>query len=186
MANPPPAPGQQPQIIYVKEKPRTSCLTWLVAILAIPFVIGFIIVQSKGGLSGDPSRPSPRQQARAAKDQALAALEIVDWKWSKEKGFGNVMEATFKIRNKGAVDVKDIEIECVHTAPSGTVIDSNKRTIFEIIKAGETREFKDFNMGFIHSQVKSSSARIKDAVPMETPAPAKTEPPTKTPAAARS
>jgi len=104
-----------------------------------------------------------------AQERALAAVEIVDFQWTKQ-GFGSVMEANFKIRNNGGVDIKDIEIECVHTAPSGTQIDRNIRTIYEIVKAGETREFKNFNMGFIDAQVSRSSPRITNIVTLPGPA----------------
>lgn len=71
------------------------------------------------------------------------------------------MEADFTIRNNGTKAIKDIEIECVHFAPSGTRIDSNKRTIYEVIEPGKTRVFKDFSMGFMHSQADSSNCKIK-------------------------
>ena len=34
------------------------------------------------------------------------------------------------------------------------------------VPPGETREIKDFNMGFIHSQATSSGARIRNATPI--------------------
>lgn len=100
------------------------------------------------------------------KADAVKDLEIIDFQWGKE-GFGSIMEASFTIRNSGATDVKDIEIECTHFAPSGTKIDSNTRTIFEVIKAGESRTFTKLNMGFIHNQADKSVASIKSAVPAE-------------------
>jgi len=83
----------------------------------------------------------------------------LDFTWSKE-GFDNIMEANFTIKNDGPSAIKDIEITCIHTAPSGTVIDRNTRTIYEIVKAKSKRSFPKFNMGFINSQVKSSSCGI--------------------------
>ena len=92
---------------------------------------------------------------------AKTQVEIVEWNWHT-KGFGNIMEASFTIANNSPFAVKDIVIKCEHTAPSGTRIDSNRRTIYEVLKAGEVRSFQNFSMGFIHSQVSSSSAHIAD------------------------
>jgi len=83
----------------------------------------------------------------------------LNFTWSKE-GFDNIMQANFTVKNDGPDAVKDIEITCVHTAPSGTVIDKNTRTIYEIVKAKAKRSFPKFNMGFINSQVKSSYCQI--------------------------
>ena len=106
------------------------------------------------------------EEAEAKKKESIKDLEIVDFKWNKES-FGSVMEADFTIKNNGTVDVKDIEIECVHYAPSGTKIDSNTRTFYELIKAGESRELKSVNMGFIHSQVEKSESAIISATIVE-------------------
>lgn len=156
-----------PQVIYVQQAPkRTSCLTWLAAIVLIPIVFGLLFHEVTKDGGSTPASASGSKPELTPRQRAQQSLEIVSWKWGAVAG-GSIMEATFKIRNNGTEDFKDIEIECVHTAPSGTVIDSNKRVIYEVVKAGETREFKDFNMGFIHSQAKKSSARIRNATPLE-------------------
>jgi hypothetical protein len=100
------------------------------------------------------SRLPPRQQA-------LLLVQIQNWRWHKA-AFGSIMEATFTITNGSAFDVKDVEITCEHAAPSGTKIDQNTRTIYEIVRAGECRTFTNFNMGFIANQVDSSAAKITD------------------------
>lgn len=163
MRPPPPPP---PQIIYVEKKRRTGCFTWLVAIVGGFILLVMFFAEIGGGNhpsplldEGQASRLTPRQEAQQS-------LEIVEWNWRSVAG-GNVMEATFKIRNKGTKAFKDIEIKCVHAAASGTEIDSNTRTIYEIVKPGETKEFKNFNMGFIHSQAKSSKATIRNAIPID-------------------
>ena len=60
--------------------------------------------------------------------------------------------------------VKDIEVRCVRVAASGTVIDSNTRVIYERFDAGKIKRIKEFNMGFINRQAKSTSCSIKDLV----------------------
>jgi hypothetical protein len=94
-------------------------------------------------------------------DLALKNTQITKFSWHKD-GFDTIMKANFTIKNDGDVAVKDIQIKCVHSAPSGTVIDENTRTIYEIIPAHKNRTFRDFDMGFIHSQAARSSCRIED------------------------
>ncbi|MDV5201993.1 hypothetical protein [Acinetobacter baumannii] len=88
---------------------------------------------------------------------------VLDYDWSKG-GFDSVMLVDFKIKNNSKYDIKDITVECEHYSNSKTKIDSNSRVIYEIVKAGETKTVKQFNMGFIHSQAASSGCGITDLV----------------------
>ena len=101
-------------------------------------------------------------EAKTEKEKIRGQIKL-DWEWRKG-GFDNIMEADFKITNGSDHDIKDVEIRTVQAGKSGTRIDGNTRTIYEIIKARQTKEFKKFNMGFIHSQSNSASARITDFV----------------------
>jgi hypothetical protein len=94
------------------------------------------------------------------KQTALAQVKL-DYKW-RMTGFGNVMEADFTVKNDSSLNLKDFEITCNHFAKSGTQIDSNKRTIFDVVGAHSTKKFPNFNMGFIHAQAASSSRQITD------------------------
>ena len=87
----------------------------------------------------------------------------IDFTWNKT-GFDSVMEATFVIKNNSDRNVKDITIECTHSAKSGTVIDKNKRTIYESFSAKSEKKIANMNMGFIHGQVEKSGCQITDAV----------------------
>lgn len=89
-------------------------------------------------------------------------LDLVDFAWRKG-GFGVVMEATFKVRNRSPFDIKDIAFICDHSAQSGTKIDSNRQVVFQLVKKGATKTFSKINMGFIHTQAASSSCRIVGA-----------------------
>lgn len=113
--------------------------------------------ENNGGSSSGTPTLSP-------KEQALQNLEF-NFDWSKG-GFESIMMIDMTIKNNGHKDIKDFTVECEHSSNSGTKIDSNKREVYEIIKAGETRTFKEFNMGFIHSQAKSSSCGITNLVVM--------------------
>jgi hypothetical protein len=107
------------------------------------------------GSGGATNSPTEDPKAVALRDIKL------DFKWAKS-GFGSVMEADFTISNPTPYRVKDLEIECTHTAPSGTKIDSNTRTIYEVVEPKSKKVVKNFNMGFIHSQASKSSCGITD------------------------
>jgi len=111
-------------------------------------------------LASDSSGPKSAP-VLSAHDSAMYSTSISKWDWRKA-GFDNIMQANFTIQNGGMFDVKDIKITCVHSAPSGTVIDENTRTIYEIVKAHSKRTFRNFDMGFINTQVASSSCKIDD------------------------
>jgi hypothetical protein len=87
----------------------------------------------------------------------------LDFKWHTE-GFGSVMIANFTIKNPTQYRFKDFEIKCTHSAPSGTVIDSNTRTIYQTVEPTSTKVVKDMSMGFINSQAARSGCQITDLV----------------------
>jgi len=91
--------------------------------------------------------------------RAMEQTKLTNFTWRKE-GFGSVMMADFTIRNDSPFDVKDLVIRCTDAAPSGTVIDHNTRTVYEIVKAHSTRTFRNVSMGFIQSQAQRSGCDI--------------------------
>lgn len=119
------------------------------------FVLLFVFYIFYAALSVD----KPNHAAKTPKQQTLEQVKLLDFEWYKE-GFGNVMEANFLISNESNHDIKDIEISCNHSGESGTKIDSNSRTIYEVIKSKQKKKVKKFNMGFIHSQAVKSSCKI--------------------------
>lgn len=121
-----------------------------------------LTAEQKARLQQESEKAEAERQARAKRRNPEKYVEITSFNWSKT-GFGSVMEARFNIYNPLDFDVKDIEITCRHSANSGTVIDRNTRTIYEIIPARSSRYFNDFNMGFIHSQAERSQCEITSA-----------------------
>lgn len=129
----------------------------------LAFIVA-IIVNTSSDRSRNQSPISPPADTPPPADPhdtAMSNTSITKFSWYKD-AFDTIMKANFTIKNNGDVAVKDIEIKCVHSAPSGTVIDENTRTIYEIIPAHKTRTFRGFDMGFIHSQAASSSCHIED------------------------
>ena len=137
-----------------KQPKKMGIFAWIAIIFVGMLVIGAI---ADGGDGSSVSEPSP-------KELALQNLGF-DFEWSKY-GFDSVMEINMTIKNNGTKDVKDLTVECVHSSNSGTVVDRNKREVYEVIKAGETKKINNFNMGFIHSQATSSSCSVVDLVVM--------------------
>jgi hypothetical protein len=136
-----------------------GCLVTFLVFLGLAFV-GKLI--SPSSPSSDP-RGGPVSTLAPAPDARLIALSEVklDFSWHKDS-LETMMLANFVVNNTSDYSIKDLEITCVHSANSGTRIDSNTRTIYEIVKAHSKRRFPEFNMGFIHSQATSSSCRITD------------------------
>lgn len=87
-------------------------------------------------------------------------VELQDLNWSADF---SIMELSLTLKNNSEFALKDFVIECEHSAPSGTVIDRNRREIFEVVEAGKSKRILNFNMGFIHSQAKSTACSITRA-----------------------
>jgi len=122
---------------------------------------------------------SPLAKERELWRQAKAGLDIKDFRWSKDYG---VMIVSFTFDNRSDFDVKDFKVVCEHSAPSGTRIDSNTRTIYEAVPARSRKPVKEMNLGFIHSQATRSGCEITDFVlGQHRPAPPKPAPKTSGP-----
>lgn len=91
---------------------------------------------------------------------------MLKFSWYKDADI--IMKINLTIANDSDVPVKDFEISCKHAGPSGTLIDSNTRTIYEMVKPHTQRRFQGFDMGFIHSQASSSECEIEDLVLVDT------------------
>lgn len=134
-------------------KKRTSLFTWIVTIILGLWLYGYL-----SGISNTNTSQSNTPAAVDAKESAAKDVKL-EYSWKKE-GFDNVMMANFTIKNNSNAQIKDIEITCTHFAKSGTRIDSNARTIYDVVPAKSKKLFADFNMGFIHSQAESSACSI--------------------------
>jgi hypothetical protein len=108
--------------------------------------------------STSTSVSSPSSSIEAQKQSVMNAVKL-RYTWSTD---GMIMTINFKIDNVTDHDFKDFEITCNHFAPSGTKIDSNTRTIYEVVKAHGKKSMNHFNMGFIHSQAASSDCRMSN------------------------
>lgn len=137
-------------------KKKTSLFTWIIAAFSALFLYVYF---SNADYQQDQAAIRPAEKV----DPMVSARKNVHLKFSWNKaGFGNVMEVTFIIKNSNPFPIKDIDVECVNFGKSGTRLDSNERTIFDIVPKKTSKEFPNFNMGFINSQTSSTSCRIND------------------------
>ena len=115
---------------------------------------------SKGEPSAKTSsKPKDEPSAKTnSKPIDGVVLKLDRWKHEHEM----ILSASFTITNNNPYPIKDISIECWARGESGTVIDRNNRDIFTVIQPGQTKTYKDFNMGFLRSQVEKVGCKIKN------------------------
>jgi hypothetical protein len=102
-------------------------------------------------------------EARGEPKYAALKQAKLDVSWNKG-GFGSVMIADFKVQNPTPYRLKDLDIKCTNFGKSGTELDTNEKTVYDIIEPNSARLLKHVNMGFIHSQAASTSCEIVDLV----------------------
>ena len=131
-------------------------LAWVLGIFFGLGVLGSMMHSGSGSSSGG--------EVAAVDPKNIVKRDVkLKFQWHKE-GFDNIMMADFTLTNPTTYRFKDVEIKCTHFAPSGTEIDSNTRTVYEVVEPKSTKRFKEVNMGFIHSQAKKSGCEIADLV----------------------
>jgi hypothetical protein len=135
----------------------SGCLIAIVALIILGGIgtftlIGVSMLVHTKAFTDTPVSASP-------KEVALSKVSLDYYQWRKV-GFDNIMQVDFTVTNDGDSAIKDLEIECNHFAKSGTRIDSNTRTIYDIVYAHSVKKFPKFDMGFIHSQVEATKCSI--------------------------
>lgn len=135
-----------------EQKKKFSILKGLLYLFAAFIVIAWI------GSSGEKSVGAGN--VKNPKDEVRQNLAF-DFVWNKS-GFGSIMIISPTIQNGSTHAIKDIEIKCVSKAASGTEIDTNRKTIYELFPAQQTKTVEKFNMGFLHSQATSTACEIMD------------------------
>jgi hypothetical protein len=97
-----------------------------------------------------------------ANKRAAEHLSVIK-KYQLRKTSDVMVVGDFTISNPSDYDLKDFVLRCEHFAPSGTNVDYSQKTIFEIIPARTTKTFRNFHLGFIHSQAVRNRCWIKNA-----------------------
>jgi hypothetical protein len=94
-----------------------------------------------------------------SKSQMLANFRIRSFAWQKD-GFGTVMTATFVLHNDNPMPVKDIEVTCSSSGPSGSIIDTNSRTVFDVVREKSFVQVDKINMGFVRGEVVDTKCQV--------------------------
>lgn len=159
-----PAPKPPPLVMAASQPPRkTSGYAWFALIFFILVALGMLvpwIIDPEGQSKQWDERQALREANRSAHDEASEGLNL-DFQWQKQ-GFNNVLVADVEIENKSPHTVADVEIEFSLYAPSGTLLQHTRGTIYQTFPAGSKRAFKEVNFGFINTQTAKVSARINN------------------------
>jgi hypothetical protein len=139
---------------------KGQAIAWTIAVLLLMSCLGSVV-----GSTGSGSTSNSTASMVSPRDAIRNGVKL-DYSWEKS-GFGSVMVADFTFKNPTPYRFKDVEVTCNHFASSGTKIDSNTRTIYEIVEPKSTKVVKNMNMGFMASQVATSSCEITDFVVLQ-------------------
>lgn len=137
-------------------------------LIAFLIFVGFGVLLSIIASLGSPTRvsntPPVYEQLSEQVSPKVTAIRGVKLDFTVVSSSGGILVVNFTVQNPGAYTVKDLEITCLHAANSGTVIDSNVRTIYEIFNSNShsKKRFPEFNMGFINSQAARTSCKVTD------------------------
>lgn len=92
-------------------------------------------------------------------------VHVKDFSWSLV-GFSNVMEASLTLHNDLEIWVKDVLLFCQGYAPSGTLVSTAEKIIYQKIPPkGEVR-VENQNFGFFSSDARRAVCKVTTVVPL--------------------
>jgi len=134
-------------------------------IIFAPFalVFGLSIGQAMNASDAAKSNTTAQVKAPTERERMESTLANTTFDFSGYKDSG-LLYMDFTLKNNNKTALKDITITCKHYGPSGTFIDSNTRTIYEVVQPGKTKKWNKFSMGFVHSQAAKSSCSVTKVI----------------------
>ena len=142
---------------------------WLFIIIATLIFIGALSTPENNAKKDAASNTTP--PARTASEAELPPSNVtkssirdlvtLEFTWTRD-AFDTIMVADLTITNGSHVDIKDVVVRCTHFTKTGTKIDTNTETVYEVIKSNTSGFFPSVQMGFLHSAATKSSCGIKD------------------------
>jgi hypothetical protein len=150
----------------------------LAACSAVFLVLGAVAGSASATPRDDqvPSGGDERQLQQTAHNEAEPAaaeprpenperfVRIAAFTWSKAVP-EIVIQADLTIESALPFALKEIEVACAQFARSGVVIDSQRRTITEVLPAHGRLQVEALNIGPVHPQAGSSGCRIVNVTP---------------------
>lgn len=129
-------------------------------------LIGFAAVSVVAGInrSSQPENKSSYVQRAVPEPDTRENPQhkvSVEATWPSGKGRFNV--GRFTLKNTNSFAVKDIAYLCELKAQSGTVVQTVRDTLFEIIPAGESVTTPLINFGEIHGQARTAECVARRA-----------------------
>lgn len=85
-------------------------------------------------------------------------VHVVTQKWVNGYGVANVADIT--VKNDNPFAVKDITVACTMYGRSGTAIQRQTKTIFDIVPAKATRNFRGITIGIYNSQSDHGGCKV--------------------------
>lgn len=137
---------------------KTVALASVACFTAMAVVLGARTPAQPTVLAAAQVEPKPEKLSRS---QMLANFRIRALSWHKD-GFGTVMMASFVVHNDNPMPVRDIEITCGSSGPSGSLIDKNTRTVYEAVRGRSFLQVDKMNMGFIRSEATATKCVVTD------------------------
>jgi len=95
---------------------------------------------------------------------APGTVEIVRQTVVRDEFGGMVSTITIKNTNKFAI--KDLRLVCSNHAASGTELTPTVGVIYEILRAGQTRTFRDVKLGYTEPDAKTYFCLVSTALPL--------------------
>jgi hypothetical protein len=134
---------------------------------AASFVVMAVILAARGPApaSSTPAVASTTQSYVEPKPESLSESDILanfkirSLSWRKES-LGTIMMASFFLHNSNPMPLKDVEVTCSSSGPSGSIIDTNSRTVYDVVGQRSFLQVDNMNMGFIRSQAVETKCRV--------------------------
>lgn len=79
-------------------------------------------------------------------------------------GFDNVLVVKVKLKNHGAIPLKDFLFACVTVSQSGTVLGTPRYTLYQSLAAGKSKTFSGVNVGLVNTQTARAGCEVISAV----------------------
>ena len=139
------------------QKKRTSSITWIAALTLGALFFGYLSKEHAPGTAATTAS-APVKTEESSFDATLNNLKL-DYTIGKA-GFGNILQGNFTVTNSNKFPVKDIVIRCKNYAKSGTHLNNDEQTIYQVIPKSGKKTFNNVEVGLINPQSDSSSCAI--------------------------
>jgi hypothetical protein len=136
-----------------KPKTKTSLFTWVITVIA-----GFFVFNAAMNIFFGSHKASSNVSTNSKYESAMQSAKLHTE--SRKAGFNNVLECDFTLTNDSPYSIKDMEITCTNHGNSLSVVSVNKKTIYDSVETGTSKQFDNINMGIISDQVASTSCTV--------------------------